>query len=65
VTKKGILSGPSVKPGKVLPPATAEIVKQFYVPDETNMIMQGTKDYVSVTVTQKARRFIRFIFTNN
>jgi hypothetical protein len=51
VGEKGILSSPNVKPGKVLPPATAEVVKQFYVSDEIGRIMPGTKDYV------KARRF--------
>jgi hypothetical protein len=48
VNKRGILSSPDVKPGKLLPPATAEIVKQFYVSDEISRIMPGTKDYVSV-----------------
>jgi hypothetical protein len=45
--KKGILSSPDFKPGKVLPPAIAEM-KQFYVSDKISRIMPGTKDYVSV-----------------
>jgi hypothetical protein len=53
VVEKGILSGPNVKPGKVLPPATAEMVKQFYVSDEISRIMLGTKDYVSVNSESK------------
>jgi hypothetical protein len=48
VAEKLILSSPNVKPGKVLPPATAEMVKQFYVSDEVSRIIPGTKDYVSV-----------------
>jgi hypothetical protein len=48
VAEKGILSSPSVESSKVLPPATAEMVKQFYVSDEINKIIPGTKDYVFV-----------------
>jgi hypothetical protein len=48
VAGKEILSGTNVKPGKVLPPAIAEMVKQFYVSDEISRVMPGTKDYVSV-----------------
>jgi hypothetical protein len=48
VAEKGILSSSSVKPGKVLPRATAEMVKQLHVSDEISRIMPGTKDYVSV-----------------
>jgi hypothetical protein len=44
---KGILSSPNVKPGKVLPPATAEMVKEFYVSDEISRIMPGRKNFVS------------------
>jgi hypothetical protein len=33
VAQRGIFSNPSVKPGKVLSPATAEMVKEFYVSD--------------------------------
>jgi hypothetical protein len=48
VAEKGILSSPNVKSGKVLPPAIAEMVKQFYVSDEISRIMPETKDYISV-----------------
>jgi hypothetical protein len=48
VAEKGILSSPNVKPGNVLPPASAEMVKHFYVSDEISRIMPGTKDYVCV-----------------
>jgi hypothetical protein len=34
VSEKLILSSPNVKIGKVLPPATAEMVKQFNVSNE-------------------------------
>jgi hypothetical protein len=34
VLEKGILSSSSAKPGRVLPPPTAEMIKQFYVSDE-------------------------------
>jgi hypothetical protein len=37
-----------IKPDKVLPPATTEMVKQFYMSDEINRIMPRTTDYVSV-----------------
>jgi hypothetical protein len=39
VAGKGILSNPNVKPSKVLPPATTEIVKKFHVSDEISNIM--------------------------
>jgi hypothetical protein len=48
MAEKGILSSPNIKPGKVLPFTTAEIMKQFYVSDRTSRIMPGAKDYVSV-----------------
>jgi hypothetical protein len=48
VAEKGILSSPIIKLGKVLPPATAEMVEQIYVSDEISKVMPGTKDYVSV-----------------
>jgi hypothetical protein len=39
-------------------PATAEMVKQFYVSDEiSSIIMPGTKDYVSVNSEGKKVRF--------
>jgi GH43 family beta-xylosidase len=34
VADKGILPSPNVKPGNVLPPATAKMVKQLYVSDK-------------------------------
>jgi hypothetical protein len=43
VSYKGIFSTPNVKPGEGLPPATTEMVKQFYMSDEINRIMPGTK----------------------
>jgi hypothetical protein len=53
VAEEGILSSSYVKPGKVLPPATAEIAKQFYVSVEISRIMPGTKDYISVNSESK------------
>jgi hypothetical protein len=46
--EKAIWSSPNVIPGKVLPPATAEMVKQFYVSDEIDRIMPRIKDNVCV-----------------
>jgi hypothetical protein len=43
VAEKRILSSLSVKPGKVLPSATAEMVKKCYVSDKISKIMQGQK----------------------
>jgi hypothetical protein len=34
-------------PGKVLPPATVEMVKQFFIYDEISSLQPGTKSYVS------------------
>jgi hypothetical protein len=48
VPEKGILSSQTIKPGKVLPSATVEMVKQFYVCDEISRIVPGTKDYIYV-----------------
>jgi hypothetical protein len=48
VAEKGILCSPNANLSKVLPLATAEMVKQFYVPDEISRIIPGTKDHVSV-----------------
>jgi hypothetical protein len=39
---KGVLSSPNVKQGKLLPAATSEMVKQFYVFREINNIMPRT-----------------------
>jgi hypothetical protein len=49
-----------MKPVKVLPPATSQMVKRFYVSNEIGSIMSGAKDYISVNL--KARSFI---FRNN
>jgi hypothetical protein len=48
VAGKEILSSTNVKPGKVIPPTMAEMVKRFYMSDEISSVMPGTKDYVSV-----------------
>jgi hypothetical protein len=53
VAGKGILPSPNIKPGKVLPSASAEMVKLCYVFDEISRIMPGTKDYVSVCSQDK------------
>jgi hypothetical protein len=45
VAEKDILSSSNVNPGKVLPPAKAEMVKQFFVSDKISKIMPGTKDF--------------------
>jgi hypothetical protein len=50
VAEKAIWSNPNVIPGKVLPPATAEMMKQFYVSDEISRITPGIKDNVSVNL---------------
>jgi hypothetical protein len=57
VTEKRILLSPRVKPGEVLTPATAEMVKQFYVCDEISRIMPGMEDYVSVNSEGKKSCF--------
>jgi hypothetical protein len=49
VSENGILSSPNVKPGKVLPPETIQMVKLFYVSHKISRIMPGKKNnYVSV-----------------
>jgi hypothetical protein len=48
MAEKDIFSSPNRRPGKVLPPATADTVKQFYPSNEISRIMPGTKDYISV-----------------
>jgi hypothetical protein len=53
VPKKEILSSSTVKPGKLLPPATAETVKQFYISDKMSKIMPRTNHYVSVNSAGK------------
>jgi hypothetical protein len=35
----------NAKPGKVLTPATAEMVMEFNIPDETRSTIPGTKKY--------------------
>jgi hypothetical protein len=56
VAKKGILSSPNVKPGKVLPVERAEMMEQFYVSDKISRIM--TEQMIMFLLTQKARTFI-------
>jgi hypothetical protein len=53
LAEKGILSSPKIKPYKVLPPKTAEIVREFYVWSKQQNI-PGTNG----NLTQKARRLI-------
>jgi hypothetical protein len=49
VIEREIPSSPNVKPGKVLPSVTAEVMKQFFfASDDISRIMPGTKDHVSV-----------------
>jgi hypothetical protein len=60
VAEKRILSSPNVKQGKVLPPATAKMVKQLYVSHEIGRIMQEQK--IMFLLTSKASKFI---FGNN
>jgi hypothetical protein len=57
VAEKGLLSCPNVKPGRVLPPATAEMVKEFCVSDEISRIIPGTKGYVPVNSEGKRVHF--------
>jgi hypothetical protein len=38
----------NAKPGKLLPPARAEMVEKYYVSDRISKILLGTKDYISV-----------------
>jgi hypothetical protein len=49
---------PNAKSGNVLPPATDEMVKQFYIHDEVckTVPCQGKK--IMFLLTQKVRRFI-------
>jgi hypothetical protein len=47
---------PNVKPGKVLPPATASVMQQFYILMKSAGSCQRQK--VMSLLTQKARKFI-------
>jgi hypothetical protein len=49
VSEKLILSSPNVQIGKMLPPAPAEMVKQFNVSNEIGQIILVMQHYVSVT----------------
>jgi hypothetical protein len=49
------LSSQNIKPGKVLPSATAEMVKKFYVSDQISKIMQGQRMMFFIS---QGRRFI-------
>jgi hypothetical protein len=42
-----------MKPVKMVPPGTAQMVKQFYVSNEIGSIMSGAKDYISVNLKQE------------
>jgi hypothetical protein len=53
MTGKGISSNPKVKPGKVLPPPTAKIMKLFYISNSINRIIPRTKDDVPVNLKSK------------
>jgi DNA modification methylase len=53
MAEKGIKSNPNVNPDKVLPPATNETLKQFYMYDEISRITPGTIDYVSLLKRQE------------
>jgi hypothetical protein len=44
VAEKGILSSPNVKPCKVLPHATDEMMKRIYVSDELSRVTPGIKE---------------------
>jgi hypothetical protein len=48
VAEKGVLSSPNVKPCMVLPPATAETVREFCVSDEISRNIPRSKGYVSI-----------------
>jgi hypothetical protein len=52
VAENGMLSSPNVKPGKVLPPETTKMAKQFYISHKISRIMPGKNNYVSVTSRQ-------------
>jgi hypothetical protein len=64
VTEKGILLSSTVIPGKVLLPATAEMVKQFFISDKISRLLPGTKKKkkIMVLLTDKVRWFT---FRNN
>lgn len=57
VTEKRILFSLRVKSSKMLTPATAEMVKQFYAYDEISRIMPGMRDYISVNSEEKESCF--------
>jgi hypothetical protein len=57
MAKKRILLSLRVKSGEVLTPATAEMVKQFYICDEISRVIPGMKDYVSLNSEQKESCF--------
>jgi hypothetical protein len=51
--EKEIFSSPTVNPGKMLPLATAAMLKQFYASDNLSRIIARIKDYVSVNSEDK------------
>jgi hypothetical protein len=56
VMNHGIMSSPSLKPGKTLKEVTVEVVKSFYNGDEVSRVMPGKKDYISVKVSDVKMR---------
>jgi hypothetical protein len=42
-----------IKSGKVLPPETAEMAKQFYVSHESGKIMPGKNNYIWITLRRE------------
>jgi hypothetical protein len=47
VAENGVLSSRNGKPGHMLPPATAEMVRGFLISEEVSRILPGTKGYIS------------------
>jgi hypothetical protein len=43
VKEQGILSSPSSKPRRTLPPTAADAVEEFYCSDEVSRVMTGKK----------------------
>ena len=55
-TASGCLSETNPKPGKVLNPETAALVKTFYRSDQVSRVMPGKKDFVSVRNKTSGKR---------
>ena len=54
--EKGILSEHILKKGKIIPDSVVQLVKAFYCDDESNRLMPGKMDCVSMSRGVTSRR---------